>query len=130
MSRYTQNYTNNTNNIYTVTNINNLFDKNVWGPKLWEIMHTFSFSYPDTPSLQHKQSAFNFFSSIGLLIPCTNCSMHCKEYIYNNQPNVNSKNDLIMWVFNFHNEVNKRLNKSQYSINDLYNKYDKSAFCS
>lgn len=128
MSRYTQSYTTHKNNIYT--NVNNMFDKNVWGPKLWEIMHTFSFSYPINPNLQHKQSAYNFYSSISLLIPCENCSSHCKEYIYNNQPKVNSKEELILWVFNFHNEVNKRLNKPIYKLSDLYNKYEKSAFCS
>lgn len=128
MSRYSQSYQINT--IYTKNTDNNMFDKNVWGPKLWEIMHTFSFSYPDNPTLQHKQSAYNFYSSIGILIPCENCSKHCKNYIYNNPPNVNSKTDLIKWAFAFHNEVNRRLGKDIYDLNTLYDKYDKSAFCS
>ena len=48
----------------------NPFDKNEWGPKLWEIMHTFSFSYPTQPTQNEKASAINFYTSLGLLIPC------------------------------------------------------------
>lgn len=128
MPKYKSNVVN-TNNRYTETFQENLFDKQSWGPKLWEVMHTFSFAYPITPSNIQKQSAMNFFSSIGYLIPCSHCSQHCLEYTRNNPPQVRSKQELVNWVYIFHNEVNKRLGKPIYSKAQLYNKYESSAFC-
>jgi hypothetical protein len=107
----------------------NPFSKEVWGPKMWEVMHTFSFSYPISPSNVEKQAASNFYNSIGILIPCKECSNHCLQYVKINPPNVNSKDDLIDWVYNFHNEVNKRLGKQYYRKEDLLSRYENVAFC-
>tara|TARA_Y100000389_G_scaffold190797_1_gene216055 strand:+ start:3262 stop:3642 length:381 start_codon:yes stop_codon:yes gene_type:complete len=117
------------NDRYSESYKTNLFDKEVWGPKLWEVMHTFSFAYPTEPTIDKKNSAIKFFSSIGHLIPCTHCSKHCLEYTQRNPPNVSNKQTLIDWVYNFHNEVNKRLGKPHYSKQELKNKYDEVAFC-
>ena len=76
-----------------------------------------------------KQAASNFYNSIGILIPCKECSNHCLQYIRSNPPNVNSKDELIDWVYNFHNEVNKRLGKQYYSKEDLLSRYENVAFC-
>ena len=86
----------------------------------------------DTPEMriqEQKESAIKFFSSIGHLIPCTHCSQHCLEYTHRNPPNVDNKQSLIDWVYNFHNEVNVRLGKPYYSKQKLKNKYDEVAFC-
>ena len=112
-------------------NVNNPFDKNIWGPKTWDIMHTFSYNYPRNPNLQTKQNAFNFFSSIGYLLPCSYCQKHCIEYVTNNPPSINSRNELIDWVLNFHNTVSKTLNKETWSRTKLDNKFETDgAFCS
>ena len=129
MSRYKINNNSNNNNRYSESYKTNLFDKEVWGPKLWEVMHTFSFAYPISPNYKQKESAIKFFSSIGHLIPCTHCSQHCLEYTHRNPPNVDNKQSLIDWVYNFHNEVNVRLGKPYYSKQELKNKYDEVAFC-
>lgn len=129
MSRYKMSSKFNNNERYSESFKTNLFDKEVWGPKLWEVMHTFSFAYPTEPSIEQRNSAIKFFSSIGHLIPCTHCSQHCLEYTQKNPPNVDSKQSLIDWVYNFHNEVNKRLGKPHYSKQELKNKYDEVAFC-
>lgn len=128
MSRYRSNNKEMYNSRYNHQHTN-LFDKNVWGPKMWEIMHTFSFSYPIYPTHVEKQSAHNFYTSIGILIPCKECSQHCLDYVKSNPPHVQSKNNLIDWVYTFHNEVNIRLGKPHYSKQDLLNKYEDVSFC-
>lgn len=108
----------------------NPFNKDVWGPKLWEVMHTFSFSYPSSPSNIEKTAAHNFYTSLGVLIPCKNCSQHCLQYVKHYPPKINSRDELVMWVFDFHNEVNKRLNKRIYTFEELQEKYnDNVAYC-
>ena len=83
-NRYKNSMDTNFNSRYNEEYVVNPFDKNVWGPKMWEVMHTFSFSYPITPTNVEKQAAHNFYTSIGTLIPCKECSKHCLDYIKNN----------------------------------------------
>jgi len=112
-------------------NLNNPFDKNIWGPKTWDIMHTFSYNYPAKPDLQTKQNAFNFFSSIGYLLPCSYCQQHCIEYVTYNPPSINSRNELINWVLKFHNTVSENLNKETWTRTRLDRKFETDgAFCS
>jgi mitochondrial FAD-linked sulfhydryl oxidase len=129
MPKYKMNHTFNMNNRYSESFQENLFDKQTWGPKLWEVMHTFSFAYPISPSNTQKQSAINFFSSIGHLIPCSHCSQHCLDYTKQNPPQVQTKQSLVNWVYNFHNKVNQRLGKATYSKEKLNEKYEDVAFC-
>ncbi len=129
MPRYKSNNTSLMNDRYSESYKVNMFDKEIWGPKLWEVMHTFSYAYSISPTNIEKQSARNFFSSIGNLIPCSHCSQHCLEYTKNNPPQVQNKESLINWVFNFHNSVNQRLGKPYYSRQQLNDKYEQVAFC-
>lgn len=126
------------NSDYTISSIEsfqtkpptNFFDKNIWGPKTWDIMHIFSYNYPESPDLHTKQNAFNFYSSIGHLLPCSYCQQHCVEYVTKNPPSINSRHELIQWVLTFHNEVSKRLNKETWTRTKLDRKYETdNAFC-
>lgn len=109
----------------------NPFDKNFWGPKAWDILHTFSYAYPDSPNREQKINAFNFYSSIGYLLPCSYCQEHCQQYITQHPPKVDHKNDLINWVLDFHNEVSRSLGKEIWSRNKLDNKFGTdNAYCS
>lgn len=108
----------------------NYFNKDVWGPKTWDIMHTFSYNYPENPNLQTKQNAFNFYTSIGHLLPCSYCQEHCVDYVTRNPPSINSRHELIQWVLTFHNEVSKKLNKETWTRTKLDKKYETdNAFC-
>tara|TARA_Y100001972_G_C7657723_1_gene331355 strand:- start:702 stop:1097 length:396 start_codon:yes stop_codon:yes gene_type:complete len=110
--------------------IENHFDRNNWGPKLWDILHTFSYNYDENPNIQQKQNAMNFFSSICLLLPCDFCKQHCSSFIFNNPPKINSKNELINWVLLFHNNVNRRLHRNTWTRKQLDNKYNTgNAYC-
>lgn len=129
MPGYKTNSTNYVNDRYSESFRINMFDKEIWGPKLWEVMHTFSYSYPVSPNNIQKKSATNFYSSMGHLIPCEHCSQHCLEYTTKNPPNVQNKQSLINWVYNFHNAVNQRLGKPIFPKNKLDEKYEDVAFC-
>lgn len=107
----------------------NPFDKDNWGPKMWDVMHTFSFAYPINPTSKQKEAALHFYSSIGHMIPCNNCSKHCIEYVQKNPITLNTKEDLILWVYTFHNEVNKRIGKMIYPLDRLYKRFEGIAFC-
>ena len=90
----------------------------VWGPILWTSMHIVTMGYSPVPTEQEKQGAINYFESLAYMIPCPICRIHYKEHLKKHpvKEAVSSRNDLIMWVFNVHNEVNKQLEKPVITI--------------
>ena len=108
----------------------NPFDRNEWGPKLWDILHTFSYNYSDTPTYDEQLNARHFFTSICSLLPCDYCKNHCKDFVYSNPPIVDNRNSLIKWGLLFHNSVNIRLHKKTWLRDDLDKIYDNgNAYC-
>ena len=109
----------------------NPYDKNVWGPDLWNILHVFSYNYPDIPSHIEKIHAKNFLTSLGFLIPCSECKEHYTMNLHRNPPEIKSRETFINWVLNLHNKVNKRHGKEMWSRNKLDKKYDTdNKYCS
>ena len=94
-----------------------------WGPHSWYFLHFVSFHYPLKPSNQDKQNYFNFFNSLKHVLPCNKCKEHYKENSIELKNNLNSKDDLVKWLIDLHNEVNKKNNKKIWSYSDVYNKY-------
>lgn len=94
-------------------------NKSVWGPHFWYVIHNFSANYSVFPSAVEEEIAKKFVKIIPFIIPCSECSEHAYNYI---KENVNedsgifsSKKSLSKFFFDFHNSVNKRLNKKQYT---------------
>ena len=109
-------------------------DTTVWGPKLWFVMHTVSLNYPDSPDFNQKQSHKLFFNNLKDIIPCPHCQAHYSEYLKLNPINrhLETKMDLVKWVWNLHNDVSARLGKPTWSLdkllahyNDVYTKKSK-----
>lgn len=86
----------------------------VWGPHAWKFMHAVALTYPDAPSAEEKQAAQQFFSSLQYLLPCESCKLnYVKELkMFPLQPALESKQKLNEWLTALHNSVNKRLNKT------------------
>ena len=97
----------------------------IWGPKLWFIIHTIALNYPDNPTYDQKRIHEDFFNSLVFLIPCEKCRIHYRQHI-NNNPVVNhltDSNTLFKYTIDLHNEVNKTLNKKQYSYEEAVKFY-------
>ena len=83
----------------------------VWGPTIWGTIHLMAYTYPDEPSAERKLSMSNFLQNLCINLPCLGCGIHCREYVTNNPPVVDSKTTLKKWAYDFHNAVNVRINK-------------------
>jgi FAD-linked sulfhydryl oxidase len=93
----------------------------VWGPIFWTTMHIVSLGYSNFPAEEEKIAAINFFESLQYMIPCPICKEHYKINL-DKMPvkdAVHSKQALIRWMFNMHNEVNKQLNKPEFAWKDF-----------
>ena len=107
-------------------------DPNIWGPKMWFVLHTMSFAYPENPTDFDKENYNNFFNSLTNMIPCTVCKAHYTEHTKKNPiaPHLHSKNSLVKYVVELHNEVNKILGKEildeRVALQNIVNKYNQN----
>jgi hypothetical protein len=90
----------------------------VWGPAVWTLLHRLSF-YSNRKDITGAWK--NVLRLLSDTIPCALCRKHMKEYLVSNQlvfTNIQESNKIretiIVWLFNFHNNVNMRLGKEAY----------------
>ena len=103
----------------------NLFNPINWGPSAWKFFEAAAFGYPDKPSGEEKQAAFNFFESLRYMLPCGKCKDHYKDNFSKLPVNVESRDTLSRWVVEFHNIVNQALGKPNQMYDDVASRYPK-----
>ena len=98
-----------------------------WGTPTWYFFHTLIEKIVDD-KYPIIYSEFNsIFSSIIYSLPCPICKNHSIEYLNKNPIHkIKSKNEMKIYIFNFHNWVNRKLNKKQqnFQILEFYSKLD------
>ena len=85
----------------------NGFISKAWGPVLWFLLHLFSFH--SKIDIFHK-----WFILLGDVLPCGSCRMNFKSNLEQSgykQSIFTSRNSVSMFLWKFHNEVNKCLRK-------------------
>ena len=85
-----------------------------WGPSGWNFLHAITFKYPETPSYSDRSRVYNFFNSVGYVLPCPQCSYHFVEEMNKHNPTssiFNNKSTLSKWLVDVHNQVNRRNDK-------------------
>jgi len=98
----------------------------LWGPHLWKFMHYLTLSYPDNPNIDEQNKFKNFFMMIGQYLPCEKCRVNYKTNLQTiplTDIVLSSRNNLIKWLFDLHNIVNKETGKTQITFdkfNDIY----------
>jgi hypothetical protein len=102
----------------------------VWGPPLWFVLHTSATYYPEDPSPIVTSRMKNRILALPYEIPCTTCRPHAISFIENNRhlldDIVSNKHKLGKFYVDFHNQVNKRYNKPEWSYEQAYDYYSKS----
>ena len=99
-------------------------DPNIWGPSAWLFLHSVTFQYPDNPTDLEKENYYTFFNSVKEILPCPTCRVHYKENLKLLPIKLESRENLIEWLIDIHNEVNRKNGKKIYSYNDIYKKYN------
>ncbi len=92
----------------------------IWGPCLWKLIHILS----DTFKSESQKTFFKilFKKYILLCIPCNECMLEYKNFIYNNDFNYSTfKKDLLK----FHEDISNKIGKDMeyYNYNNYLNSY-------
>lgn len=95
-------------------------DIKIWGNNIWFLFHGLLHKLKDEHFSIWKDDYIFIFKSICSNLPCPECSLDATNIIKKtNFKNINSKEDLIKYIFNFHNHVNKKLKKIEFKYEDL-----------
>ncbi len=106
-------------------NINNI-SPIIWGPSGWNFLHYITFTYPNNPTDEEKETYLNFFTFVGKVLPCKNCRINFEKHQIKYPLNdivLKNKENLVKWLINIHNEVNIMNGKKVLSYNDVINIY-------
>lgn len=103
--------------------------KLVWGPPIWYFFHTIAHKIKESSFLPLKNDILMHIVQICNNLPCPTCSKHASQYLESvDMKKINSKQDLKLMLFQFHNVVNKKLGKPEFSIIELDKKYENAKF--
>lgn len=99
----------------------------IWGHNGWFFLDSICLSYPLNPSNEMKENCKSFFYLLPKMLPCDKCRDHFKQYITEyplDDDILKSKDSLLLWILNAHNNVNKRNGKNIITLEQFKEYYD------
>jgi hypothetical protein len=98
-----------------------------WGEPTWFFMHTMAQKIKPEYFQQIRQGLLSQINSICRNLPCPDCAAHAAQYLDKSNFNrIQSKDELILFLYDFHNAVNLRKGIPQFPKEELYDKYSKA----
>lgn len=96
-----------------------------WGPSGWKFLHSVTFQYPIKPNVNDKAHYKEFFNSLKHTLPCEKCAYHYTAHLrkFPIDSALETREKLVRWLINVHNEVNKSLGKREYFYEEVIDIY-------
>ena len=99
-------------------------EKQLWGPAIWYFFHGIAEKINPDKFEDHKQNLFKILNIVCSNLPCPDCSEHALQEIKKiNVANVTNRDSYKELILGLHNRVNIRLKKTQFTRQQLDEKY-------
>jgi hypothetical protein len=116
-----------------VSNLSRTKDPKVFGPIGWTNLHIMAAHYPPRPDINYVRQCANYVRAIPYMLPCKDCGKHFQEfldgYLEKNPNAFASRDELVKFFVEAHNNVNKWTNKKLWSIPEAEQKYGQIEGC-
>jgi hypothetical protein len=100
----------------------------VWGPAVWHTLHTISFNYPVSPTVEQKKQYRNFVLSLQNVLPCGACRKNLTtnfKHLPLTMKVMESRDTFSRYIYNLHELINKMLKKkSNLTYCDVRERYE------
>jgi hypothetical protein len=86
----------------------------VWGPSMWHYLHTMSFNYPVTPTLENKKKYKESILNLQYTLPCKYCRINLKNNLKIHplrSCHLKNRETFSKYIYKLHEIVNKMLGK-------------------
>lgn len=104
----------------------NSINPSIWGRNAWDFLEHVVFAYPVKPTNIDKQNMKLFFNALGPILPCEKCRINYSDHLKKiplSDVALSSRNNLINWLVQIHNQVNIMNNKPIVTYNEAIMKY-------
>ncbi len=88
----------------------------LFGPYVWDLLLSMATYYPLNPSDEQQLTTSTFITYLMRVLPCPGCSSHAISFVADNPPRVGNSEEFVQWVVDFHNFVNAKLKKPQFTV--------------
>ena len=95
--------------------------KESWGANLWHILHVIAKSFPEKPTINDKNTAYQLVKYLATILPCQQCQKHYMSNFTKVPPNLKSGKEFFIWTVKIHNSVNKLNNSKTYTPVQAFN---------
>lgn len=105
---------------YRIFYLDILMDPEIWGKHGWNFLNSVVLSYPISPTNQDKINYLNFFNSLQYVLPCYKCQVNFSKKLikYPLSNFLDTRESLLKWIIDVHNDINVSNNKKFYSYPD------------
>lgn len=98
--------------------------RNELGKGTWSLLHIMASTYPVNPTPDVVQDHVIFFQLLPRIYPCPDCRAHMRQMFHEFPPQLNNRQEFMMWLCEAHNRVNRRLNKPVFDCTKLDERWD------
>jgi hypothetical protein len=99
-------------------------EKSSWGEHMWAFIHTITIIDFENNEY-HIQNALKCLRALSDAIPCGLCRGHYENEINNLKINLDEPMCLFKWSVKFHNEINSKMAKPQFTYEEALQKWSK-----
>ncbi len=104
-------------------------NKILWGAPFWFFFHTLAEKLKPELFYENRDAIFGIIREICRNLPCPTCTSHATQYLNNINFNaIQTRQDFIVMLYEFHNSINKRKNLPIFPYSELQPKYEKAIF--
>lgn len=96
-----------------------------WGPAAWNTLHVVAHSFPHEPSDAERDDMRTFLLLFTKHLPCPSCKRHFMDLLSRrlDERALQSRFSLVAFMNDAHNEVNRRLGKRVWTLEEHYRVY-------
>jgi len=97
----------------------------MWGPHGWKFLHYVTLNYPERPTEEDKEKYKQFFLLLQRVLPCERCAYNFSNNLKTlplTDKVLESDTNLMYWLIDMHNMVNKETGKKEIQRNEAYYK--------
>ena len=96
-----------------------------WGPAAWNTLHVAAHSYPREPTPAQRANMRAYLELFAQHLPCPSCRRHFEALLRDRLDDraLASRASLVAFLNGAHNDVNRRLGKREWSLQEHYEVY-------
>jgi hypothetical protein len=90
----------------------------IFGNVAWRWLHLIAMTHSQTPTEEEKINILRFMDYQMRVLPCPACSYHATVYFRDHPLDTTSNATVVAWVNDFHNNVNRRLGRREFTLEE------------